>query len=79
LSHETISKIVDQVQPRLVEWQSRELIASYPFLYVDALYVPIKSDRRAVNRAVYTIIGVDSDGRKDCLGFWIGDKEGTHF
>jgi transposase-like protein len=79
VSHETISRIVDRVQPRLAEWQSRLLKECYPFLYVDALVVPIKSDGRSVNKAVYSIIGIDQDGMKDCLGFWISDKEGAHF
>jgi transposase-like protein len=78
-SHDTISRIVDRVQPRLTEWQSRALEACYPFLYVDALIVPIKSDGKSVNKAVYSIIGISRDGIKDCLGFWISDKEGAHF
>jgi transposase-like protein len=79
LSHDTISRIVDRVQPRLGEWQSRALNECYPFLYVDALVVPVKSDGKAVNKAVYSIIGINTQGIKDCLGFWISDKEGAHF
>ena len=79
VSHDTISRIVDRVQPRVTEWQSRNLKACYPFLFVDALMVPVKSEGKAVTKAVYSIIGVDSDGKKDCLGFWISDKEGAHF
>jgi len=79
LSHETISTIVDRVYPHVVEWQSRPLKACYPFLYVDALVVPVKSEGKAVNKAVYSAIGIDADGMKDCLGFWISEKEGTHF
>jgi transposase-like protein len=79
VSHDTISRIVDRVQPRLAEWQSRSLKGCYPFLYVDALVVPVKSDGKSVNKAVYSMIGIDPDGVKDCLGFWISDKEGTHF
>ena len=79
LSHETISRIVDRVQTRLAEWQSRTLCECYPFVYVDALFVPVKSDGKAMNKAVYSIIGINTDGVKDCLGFWINDKEGAHF
>jgi transposase-like protein len=79
VSHETISRIVDRVQPRLAEWQSRTLKECYPFLYVDALMVPVKSDGKSITKAVYSIIGIDQDGIKDCLGFWISDKEGAHF
>jgi len=79
VSHDTISRIVDRVQPRLAEWQSRALDACYPFLYVDALVVPVKSDGKSINKSVYSIIGISKDGIKDCLGFWISDKEGAHF
>jgi transposase-like protein len=79
LSHDTVSRIVDRVQPRLVEWQSRTLCECYPFLYIDALFVPVKSDGKSVNKAVYSIIGINTEGIKDCLGFWISDKEGAHF
>ena len=79
VSHDTISRIVDRVQPRLAEWQARPLKGCYPFLYVDALVVPVKSDGKSVNKAVYSMIGIDPDGVKDCLGFWISDKEGAHF
>lgn len=79
LSHETISRIVDRVQPRLNEWQSRSLKSVYAFLYVDALVVDVKSEGKAQNKAVYSIIGIDVDGKKDVLGFWISDKEGAHF
>jgi len=79
VSHETISRIVERVQPRVNEWQSRRLEECYPFLYVDALVIPIKSEGKSVNKAVYTMIGINKDGFKDCLGFWISEKEGAHF
>ena len=78
LSHETISNIVDRVQPRVIEWQNRRLEKVYPFVYMDALMVNIKSENKSGKCAVYSIIGVNCEGRKDCFGFWIGENEGTH-
>lgn len=78
LSHETISNIVDRVQPRVVEWQNRRLDKVYPFVYMDALMVNLKSDKKAGKYAVYSMIGVNSDGKKDCFGFWIGENEGAY-
>ena len=75
LSHETISNTVDRIQPRVIEWQNSRLDKVYPFVYMDALMVNIKSDKRAGKHAVYSIIGVNSDGKKDCFGFWIGENE----
>ena len=78
LSHETISNIVDRVQPRVIEWQNRRLDKVYPFVYMDALMVSMKSEKKAGKYAVYSMIGVNCEGKKDCFGFWIGENEGTH-
>ena len=78
LSHETISNIVDRIQPRVVEWQNRKLEKVYPFVYMDALMVNMKSDKKSGKYAVYSIIGVNSEGGKDCFGFWLGENEEAH-
>ena len=78
LSHETISNIVDRIQPRVVEWQNRKLEKVYPFVYMDALMVNMKSDKKSGKYAVYSIIGVNSEGREDCFGFWLGENEEAH-
>ena len=38
----------------------------------------MKSDNISGKCAVYSIIGVNREGRKDCFGFWIGENEGAH-
>jgi len=79
ISHETISRIINRVMPRFEEWQSRPLEALYTFVYVDAMVVKVKDNGKAVNKAVYTVLGIDTDGRKDILGLWISPNEGAHF
>lgn len=51
LSHETISNIVDRVQPRVIEWQNRRLDKVYPFVYMDALMVIKSHIYRALRRS----------------------------
>lgn len=79
LSPETISRIIDHIQPRIEEWQNRELKKLYAFVYVDALFVTVKVDGKAHKKAVHAIIGIDADGYKDVLGFWINAEEGAHY
>ena len=79
LSPETISRIIDHIQPRIEEWQNRELKRLYTFIYVDALFVTVKVDGKAHKKAVYAIVGIDADGYKDVLGFWINIEEGSHY
>jgi transposase-like protein len=79
LSHETISRIVARVTPRFEAWQSRELERVYAFAYVDAMMVKVKSDGKSTNKAVYSVVGINLEGRKDVLGLWISQNEGAHF
>ena len=79
VSHDTISRIVERVQPRFAAWQSRALEAIYAFVYVDAMVVKVKSEGKARNKAVYSVLGIDLEGHKDVLGLWISENEGAHF
>jgi putative transposase len=79
LSPETIARIIDRIQPRIEEWQNRELKKLYTFVYVNALYVKVKVDGKAYKKAVCAIIGIDAAGYKDVLGFWLKEAEGAHF
>ena len=66
-SHETISNVTDKIIPLIQEWQQRSLESVYPIIYLDALYVKVKEGMGATNKAVYCIIGVSLEGRKDVL------------
>lgn len=78
LSAEQISKITDYVLEEQESWQNRTLAPFYPFLFVDCLFVPIKRDYETKECAVYNILGIRVDGRKEILGLWIQDSESKH-
>jgi Transposase, Mutator family len=50
LSHETISKITDQVAEEVLAWQRRPSEALYPVIYLDALVVKIKDGAPCATR-----------------------------
>ena len=50
LSHETISKITDQVAEEVLVWQRRPLEALYPVIYLDALVVKVKTAPTSATR-----------------------------
>ena len=77
LSAMTISQMTDAVLPLVKEWQNRPLHKIYPFVFIDALYVDMKVERCSQKRAIYVMIGIDEDGRKDVLGFWNKASEGA--
>ena len=78
LSAEQISKITDYVLEEQESWQNRTLAPFYPFLFVDCLFVLIKRDYETKECAVYNILGIRVDGRKEILGLWIQDSESKH-
>ena len=80
VSPETISKITDKVWELVEDWQNRPLMPVYAIVYLDALHIKLKREGKIENVAVYNVLGVDLDGKRDILGHWIGDGgEGANF
>src|SRR5215216_1839111 len=79
LSHETISKITDQVAEEVLVWQRRPLESLYPVIYLDALVVKVKDAAHVRNKAAHIAVGVDLDGVKHVLGIWVQTSEGARF
>ena len=78
LSAGQISNITDCILDELTEWQNRPLKAFYPFVFVDCIYVSMRTDQGVSDQAVYVILGYDLNGGKDVLGLWMGDTESKH-
>ena len=79
LSHETISKITDEIGEEILAWQRRPLEALYPVIYLDALVVKVRDGAHVRNKAAHLAVGVDMDGIKHVLGIWIQTSEGAKF
>lgn len=75
----TISAVTDKIIPLLKEWQSRPLEAVYPFVWLDAIHYKVKEEGRYAAKAVYTILGVGMDGKKEILGLYLSENEGANF
>jgi transposase-like protein len=78
-SKATISAVTDKIVPMLKEWQQRPLEAVYPFVWLDAIHYKIKENGRYVSKAVYTILGVRLDSRKEVMGLYLSENEGANF
>jgi putative transposase len=79
LSHETISKITDDVLDEVMIWQRRPLDPMYPILYLDAIVVKVRDGAQVRNKAAHIAVGVDMDGIKHVLGIWVEATEGAKF
>jgi transposase-like protein len=50
------------------EWQQRPLDSHYPFVWMDAIHYKLRENGRYVSKAVYTILGLNMEGKKEVLG-----------
>ena len=53
--------------------------AAYPYVFFDATYCKARVNRRVVSQAVVIATGVSADGRREVLGFAVGDSEDGAF
>jgi len=79
VSEATITAVTDQLIPELKAWQSRSLDALYPFIWLDAIHYKIKENGGYVSKAVYTVLGINIEGRKELLGLYVSESEGANY
>lgn len=78
LSNGTISAVTDKLLPELQAWRERDLEAIYPIVWLDAIHYKIKENGRYVSKAIYTILALNIEGKKELLGLYLSDQEGAH-
>lgn|SRR5512135_48624 len=79
LSPSLISRITDRVLPRLEEWQNRPLKSVYPIIWFDCIFYAVRDEGKVQQKAIYVVIGLRLDGRKELLGFWVDKTESKGF
>jgi len=79
ISPSLISKLTERILPRIEEWQSRPLEKVYVILFVDCIFYKVREEGRVKDKAIYVIIGITREGKKEILGFWISETESSSF
>jgi putative transposase len=74
-----ISRITDKIMPTLQEWQIRPLDSLYPIVFLDGIVFKVRKDAKIINKCVYSVLGINMDGRKEILGIWISENESASF
>lgn len=79
ISAAEISSITDKLLPVINEWRSRPLQSVYPIVFMDGMFFKVKEDGHCVSKCMYNILGIDQNGRKEVLGFYLAESEGDNF
>jgi transposase-like protein len=79
ISSTQVSRVAKILDEQLSKWRDR-LLGEYPYLVLDAHYEKVRKNGSVLPCAVFTAIGVDTDGRREILGVSVSLSEAeTHW
>jgi transposase-like protein len=80
ISKSEVSRICGNLDEDVAAFRDRPLAdMTYPYVFLDATYCKARVGRRVVSQAVVVAVGVAADGRREVLGFEVGDTESQPF
>ena len=79
VSSSLISRITERLEPRIKEWQNRPLEKVYVILFIDCIFYKVRDNGKVKDKAIYVVAGINREGKKEVLGFWISETESASF
>jgi transposase-like protein len=80
ISKSEVSRICADLDEEVSAFRDRSLAdVEFPYVFLDATYCKARINRRVVSQAVVIATGVTRDGRREVLGFDVGDSENGAF
>lgn len=70
-----VSRVSESVIPAVESWMRRPVPEGIQFLFLDALYLPVRKPGFTTKQALLVALGVNARGAKHILGFVLGDRE----
>ena len=78
MSAGSISAVTQRVWQEVLDWQQRPLDSCYVLVYLDAIHYKVRQDHHVGVKAIYSVYAVDTEGKRDILGLYIGQNEGAN-
>ncbi len=75
LDKSTVSRYIQPIQHEVNKWKSRKLLSKYIYIWVDAIHSKVREDGQVKPQTIMTAIGLREDGRREILGFVMGNRE----
>lgn len=79
ISQGLLSKVTDKLLPTIAEWRNRPLESVYTIVFLDAMFFKAREEGKVVTKTIYNILGLNQDGHKDILGYYVAESEGANF
>ena len=74
-----VSRICKELDEVVESFRNRPLEGTYPFVWLDALYLKVRQNHRIVSQALVIAIGVRETGEREVVGFALGASEEPAF
>jgi transposase-like protein len=74
-SPSTVSRVFHGLEEEFEQWKKRPLQAHYWYVFADGTYFTVIYDGRGEKMPILAVLGIDSAGKREILGFTIGDRE----
>ena len=76
VSKSMVSELTKKLDPVVKSWSQRSLEHQYySYVYVDAMYIKVREYYRVVSKAVYIALGVNSQDKREIIGFKVAGTE----
>jgi len=80
ISKSEVSRICAALDAKVAQFRDRSLSAlDFPYVFLDATYCKARVNHRIVSQAIVVAVGVAAGGRREVLGFDVGDTENEGF
>ena len=79
VSKSQVSRLCEEIDGKVKAFLDRPIEGDWPYLWIDATYVKVRSNGRIVSAAVIVAVGANADGRREVLGMDIGPSEAETF
>lgn len=79
ISTHVLSEITNRIVPKVKQWQSRPLEPVYCIVWLDAMHFKVREEGKVKHKALYNVLGINKEGKKEILGMYISESEGANF
>lgn len=75
MSASTVSTLSNALEPVIRDWEKSPIPADIRYVFLDALYLPVRRPGFTKDQALLLALGVDGENRRHVLGYALGDRE----
>jgi len=75
MSKSEVSRMATALDEHVTAFRNRPIAGSYPYVFLDAIYIKVRDASRVVSKAVLIAYGVSQEGQREVLGVGIAESE----